>query len=65
MSMIVCEGRAGTKQGHISLPMDQKPAFRLYTLVGSFGLSKVRYALIGMVAPRPVIKHGATKQKIG
>ena len=27
------------RQGHISLPMSQKPAFRLYTLC-SFGLSK-------------------------
>ena len=44
--------------------MDQKPAFRLYTL-GSFGLSKVRYALVGMEAPRPIVKHGVTNQEIG
>ena len=37
---------------------------RLYTL-GSFGLSKVRYALIGMEGPRSIIEHGATKQEIG
>ena len=33
-------------------------------VLGSFGLSKVRYALIGMEVPRPIIKQGATKQKI-
>ena len=36
-----CEGRGGTSKVNNSLHMDQKPAFRLYTL-GSLGWSKLR-----------------------
>ena len=44
--------------------MDQNPAFGLYTSLGSFGLSKLQYVLIGMEGPQPIIKLGVAKQKM-
>ena len=52
-----------TKQGRITLPMDQKPAFRLYALE-LLRIGERRYALIGMLALRPIIKHWRTKREI-
>ena len=55
--------KASRARSHL-LPMNHKSAFRLYTL-GSFGLSKVRYAPVGMEVPQPTIEHGAAKREIG
>ena len=55
--------KASRARSHL-LPMDRKAAFQTY-IFGSFGLSKVRYAPIGVEVPRPIIKHGATKQEVG